>query len=106
MSTLYWQSADWAPQTLSLCHAHIVARGGPGQGAQPQPLAPPGTPEPIVRKMNQEMNKIALDPELRERSFGVALTPYAGSPEELTALLKNDYERYGKLVRQLNLRAE
>jgi tripartite-type tricarboxylate transporter receptor subunit TctC len=69
-------------------------------------FAPPGTPEPIVRKMSQEMNKVALDPELRERLFGVALTPYAGSPEELTTLLKNDYERYEKLVRQLNLRAE
>ena len=69
-------------------------------------FAPPGTPDPIVRKMSQEMNKVAREPELRERLFGVALTPYAGTPEELGALLRRDYERYGKLVRQLNLRAE
>jgi len=69
-------------------------------------FAPPGTPEPIVRRMSQEMNKVARDPELRERLHGVALTPHAGTPEELGALLRKDHERYGKLVRQLNLRTE
>jgi tripartite-type tricarboxylate transporter receptor subunit TctC len=69
-------------------------------------FAPPGTPEPIVRKMSQEMNKVARDPELRQHLFGVALTPHPGTPEELGALLRKDFERYGKLVRQLNLRTE
>ena len=52
------------------------------------------------------MNKVARDSEIRERLFGVALTPHAGTPEELEALLRKDFERYGKLVRQLNLRTE
>jgi len=69
-------------------------------------FAPPGAPEAIVRKMSQEMNKIARDPALREHLFGLALTPQPGTPEELGALLRKDFERYGKLVRQLNLRVE
>jgi tripartite-type tricarboxylate transporter receptor subunit TctC len=69
-------------------------------------FAPPGTPEAIVRKMSQEMNKVARDPALREHLFGLALTPQPGTPEELDALLRKDFERYGKLVRQLNLRVE
>jgi tripartite-type tricarboxylate transporter receptor subunit TctC len=69
-------------------------------------FAPPGTPEPIVRKMSQEMNKVARDPALREHLFGLALTPQSGTPEELGALLRKDFERYGNLVRQLNLRME
>ena len=69
-------------------------------------FALPGTPEPIVRKMAEEMNKIAREPEMRERLFGVALTPQPGTPDELATLLRTDYERYGKLVRQLNLRVE
>ena len=52
------------------------------------------------------MNKIAREPEMRERLFGVALTPQPGTPDELAALLRKDHERYGKLVRQLNLRVE
>ncbi len=69
-------------------------------------FAPPGTPQPIVRKMAEEMNKVARDPELRQRLFPLALTPNAGTPEELATLLRKDYERYGTLVRQLNLRTE
>ena len=69
-------------------------------------FAPPGTPEPIVSRMSQEMNKVARDPALREHLFGLALTPQPGTPEELGALLRKDLERYGRLVRELNLRVE
>jgi hypothetical protein len=38
--------------------------------------------------------------------FNIALTPNAGTPEELTVLLRDDYERYGKIVRQFNISAQ
>jgi tripartite-type tricarboxylate transporter receptor subunit TctC len=69
-------------------------------------FAPPGTPPAIVRKMSQEMNKVARDPELRPLLLKTALAPNPGTPEELEALLRSDYERYGALVRRLNLRTE
>jgi tripartite-type tricarboxylate transporter receptor subunit TctC len=43
---------------------------------------------------------------MAQRLFPLALTPNAGTPEELDSLLRKDFERYGKLVRQLNLRTE
>ena len=69
-------------------------------------FAPSGTPQPIVRKMAEEMNKVAREPEMRQRLLPVALTPNPGTPEELETLLRQDFERYGKLVRQLNLRTD
>lgn len=69
-------------------------------------FAPIGTPQAIVTKMSQEMNKVARDPELRPLLLKTALSPHPGTPEELAALLLKDYERYGKLVRQLNIRTE
>lgn len=69
-------------------------------------FAPPGTPPAIVRKMSQAMNKIAGEPELRAVLFKTALAPNPGTPEELDALLRKDHERYGKLVRKLNLRMD
>jgi tripartite-type tricarboxylate transporter receptor subunit TctC len=69
-------------------------------------FAPPGTPPAIVRKMSQEMNKVARDPELRPLLLKTALAPNPGTPEELETLLRSDYERYGALVRRLNLRTE
>ena len=69
-------------------------------------FAPLGTPEPIVKKFAEEMNKIAREPEMEQRLFSLALTPNPGTPDELAALLRRDHARMGKLVKQLNLRAE
>ena len=69
-------------------------------------FAPPGTPQPIVRKLSQEMNKVARDPELLSHLLKTASTPNPGTPEELDALLRRDHERHGKLVRRLNLRTK
>jgi len=69
-------------------------------------FAPPGTPQAIVRRMSEAMNKVARDPELRALLLKTALAPNPGTPEELDALLRRDHERYGALVRRLNLRTE
>jgi tripartite-type tricarboxylate transporter receptor subunit TctC len=69
-------------------------------------FAPPGTPAPIVAKMAEAMNKVAREPEVKDVLFKLALAPNPGTPDEAVALLKSDYERYGKLIRQFNIRAE
>ena len=69
-------------------------------------FAPAGTPPGIVRKMSAEMNKIAREPEMQTYFARLALTPIAGAPGELATLLRSDFDCYGKLVRQLNLRMD
>ena len=69
-------------------------------------LAPAGTPKPIVDKFAGELAKIARDPELKANFQKLALSPHPGTPEEMTALIKNDYERYGKLTSQLKLKVD
>lgn len=69
-------------------------------------FAPPGTPEPIVRKLSAEMNKIARDPEMKPFLAKFALSPNPGTPEELGALLRTDHARYKKLIELLKLRTE
>jgi tripartite-type tricarboxylate transporter receptor subunit TctC len=69
-------------------------------------FAPPNTPQPIVQKMAQEMNKIARQPEMKPLLLPTALAPHPGTPEELAELMRKDHERYGKLIKQLNIRAE
>ena len=69
-------------------------------------LAPAGTPKPIIDKMAGEMNKIAGDKELAATFLKLALSPSPGTPEEMAALIKSDYERYGKLTAQLKMKLE
>ena len=69
-------------------------------------FAPAGTPELVISRMSQEMNKIAGDPELKQQLHNLALTPHPGTSAEAAALLKSDFERYGKIIRQFNIRSE
>ena len=67
-------------------------------------FAPTGTPSPIVLRMSEEINKVARDPDLRRLLLNSGLASHPGTPEALSALMRKDYERYGNLVHQLNLR--
>ena len=69
-------------------------------------FAPAGTPDAIVKKMAAAMNKAAAEPELQAHLVKLALRPHAGTPEQLAALVRKDYDRYGKLAKQLNLRLD
>jgi tripartite-type tricarboxylate transporter receptor subunit TctC len=69
-------------------------------------FAPKGTPEAIVRRLNAEINKIAVQPEIKEHFLKLALKTRVSTPEELGARLRKDFDRYGALVRELNIRLE
>ena len=69
-------------------------------------FAPAGTPQPIVQRLAEEMNKIARDPELKATFLKFALAPNPGTPQELAAMLRSDYDRYKKMVDELKLKAE
>jgi tripartite-type tricarboxylate transporter receptor subunit TctC len=66
-------------------------------------FAPAGTPDAIVKKFNEELNKAAKVPELKEHLVKLALKPRVSTPQDLGTILKKDYERYGKLVRDLKI---
>jgi tripartite-type tricarboxylate transporter receptor subunit TctC len=65
-------------------------------------LAPAKTPKPIVDKLNAEMRRIlALD--LGERV--AAIDVGASSPQELTAFIKGEIERWSPVIKTLGLKA-
>ena len=45
-------------------------------------------------------------PDIRAQFLSLALRVNGGSPEELAAILRKDYDAYGKLVKDLNLRLD
>jgi tripartite-type tricarboxylate transporter receptor subunit TctC len=67
-------------------------------------FAPAGTPEPALSRLRTEIAKVLALPEIREKlSHGGGLEPYASSLPDFTALIKRDYEKYGKLVRDVGV---
>jgi tripartite-type tricarboxylate transporter receptor subunit TctC len=69
-------------------------------------FAPAGTPPEIVARFNVEIGKALADPGIRERYAQAALEPVGGGADVLARLLKSDYEKYGRLVKELNIRIE
>ncbi len=69
-------------------------------------LAPAGTPKAIIDRMAEEMNKVAREPDMRPLLLRAALRPNPGTPEQMAALMRADYDRYGKLIKAINMKPE
>jgi tripartite-type tricarboxylate transporter receptor subunit TctC len=67
---------------------------------------PKGTPRAIVDRVNAEIRKALGTPEIRAFLPKEALDPVASSPEELSALLKREIEKYAKVIKLANIRLE
>ena len=63
-------------------------------------------PAGIVSKLNEQVNKILGNADIKQRLATDATEPLGGSPADLAAYLKADYERWGKVVRDAGIRPE
>ena len=63
-------------------------------------LAPPNTPRDIVQKLNASITKILATPDARKLMASAGVDVSTDTPEEFTALLKSELDRWGKVVRE------
>lgn len=70
-------------------------------------LAPAGAPKAIVERMQAELNKIVTSPEFKARlvALGTDQTPVMSLPA-LSAWLKNETERWRRIIQFTGIRAE
>jgi len=68
--------------------------------------APAGTPRSIVNRVNAGINNVLQQPEMKERFLALGVTPIISTPESLTAYLKSEIARWGKIIREMGLKAE
>ncbi len=64
-------------------------------------LAPAGTPKEIVAELNTAIQKIMNAPDTRKRWDEGGLEVAFATPEQFTATLRVDYDRYGKLIKKI-----
>jgi len=69
-------------------------------------LAPKGTPEEIVNRLNKEVNATIEMPEVRERLVAVGDLVLGGTPEDAEKRMKQDYDRYGAIVSRLGITSD
>jgi tripartite-type tricarboxylate transporter receptor subunit TctC len=70
-------------------------------------FAPAGTPEDIVTTLRTEVHKALSQSETAEKlNVTGALTPLIETPEEFSALIRRDYDKYGKLAKDIGVKVE
>jgi tripartite-type tricarboxylate transporter receptor subunit TctC len=69
-------------------------------------LAPAGTPEVIINKLNAAMNVALKQPEVVKRMKDLGATPSGNSPAEFRAFLTQDLERWAKVVEASGIKAD
>ena len=69
-------------------------------------FAPAGTPQPIIARLNHEVVKIAKLPEMRDRMLQIGFTMGYDTPEQIKAVVAEEYAIYEKIIRAANIKAE
>ncbi len=68
--------------------------------------APAGTPRNVVNRVNAGINDVLQQPEMKERFLVLGVTSIISTPESLTAYLKSEIARWGKIIREMGLKPE
>jgi tripartite-type tricarboxylate transporter receptor subunit TctC len=69
-------------------------------------VAPAGTPKEIIDRWRAEIAKMVATPEVKQRLETLGFAPVANTPEEFGARIKVEIARWGKVVREANIRAD
>jgi tripartite-type tricarboxylate transporter receptor subunit TctC len=69
-------------------------------------FAPAGTPKPIMDKLNAELRKALLDPDVATKLSKQTLDPMPMTAEEFASRLKSDYDKYEKVVKLSSARID
>ncbi len=91
---------------------HVPYRGGGAVlsdllGGQVQVFgAPKKTPVQIIDKLNREINAALDDPKLKTRLVDLGGTLLAGSPADFGKLIADDTEKWAKVIRAANIKAD
>ena len=69
-------------------------------------LAPAGTPQPVVDRLNTEINRIILSPEMKEFFLKEGAEPASMKPAEFEAFIAAEIERWKQVAKAADIKAE
>ena len=86
----------------------VAEAGVPGyeSGSWYGVVVPARTTPVVVKRLNQAIAAIMKDPEVEKRIEGLGADATTSTPEQFTALLKRDVERWARVTAQLGLQIE
>ncbi|MDB6002766.1 MAG: LacI family transcriptional regulator [Rhizobacter sp.] len=69
-------------------------------------FVPAKTPKEVTAQLQAELSKILHSPEVRDYLTARGTDPVGNTSEEFDSQVRKEYDRYGKLIRAINLKLE
>ena len=67
-------------------------------------LAPAKTPPQIVQLINAELNKVVAKPQIIAKFAELGAEPLGGTPERATAFIKEEQDKWGRIIREVGIK--
>lgn len=86
----------------------VAEAGVPGydSGVWYAMLAPAGTPQDIVAKLNREIVRVLHTPEYTKLLVNGAIDPVGSTPEELAGYMNAEIAKYAKIIKEAGMRVD
>ena len=68
-------------------------------------LAPSKTPPAVVTLLNAEINKMIAKPAIVTKFQELGAEPMGGSPEQAAAFIQSEEDKWGKVIREIGIKA-
>jgi tripartite-type tricarboxylate transporter receptor subunit TctC len=66
-----------------------------------------GTPEPVLESLHTEVNRLLGEPDTRKKLHAAGgLEAFISTPAEFAALIRSDYDKYGKIVKAVGVKVD
>ncbi len=69
-------------------------------------FAPAATPPALIKRLNEELQKVIADKDVRERFNTLGIEPLGGSSNDFAAVVRNDSARWAKVVSEAGITLE
>jgi tripartite-type tricarboxylate transporter receptor subunit TctC len=69
-------------------------------------VAPAGTPKPVIDRLHSEVAKILRMPDVTEKLAAQGAEPGGGTPEELTTFTESEIKKWGKVIKDANIKID
>ena len=66
-------------------------------------VAPKGTPQPIVNKLQRQVAQVLSDPGVKQKTDAAGLFPSTSTPEEFAAFIRQDAQRWSTVVKETGI---
>jgi tripartite-type tricarboxylate transporter receptor subunit TctC len=66
-------------------------------------FAPAATPPEIVKTLNQALQEILAEPDVKKRLLELGIEAKASTPEEISARLKSDIDKWNKVIEKAGI---